>query len=47
MKRTLYDIVGVPAGVPRELIAASCRRRIGKLEAQGDDAAHAEIYAIR
>ena len=45
MKRSLYDIVGVPPVAPREMIASACRRRIAQLERQGGEAARAEIFA--
>ena len=47
MKRSLYDLVGVPPVAPREMIASACRRRIAKLELDTGEAARAEIYAIR
>lgn len=46
-KRTLYDIVGVPPGVPREFIAAACRRRLAVLERETGEAARAEILVVR
>jgi len=46
-KRTLYDIVGVPPGVPREFIAAACRRRLAVLEREPGEAARAEILVVR
>ena len=47
MKKTLYELVGVPPAAPREIIGAACRRRIARLEEQGGDEAKAGIYAIR
>ncbi len=47
MKKSLYDLVGVPPVAPREMIGMACKRRIAKLEAQGTDEAKTEIYAIR
>jgi curved DNA-binding protein CbpA len=47
MKKSLYDLVGVPPVAPREMIAAACKRRIAKLEANPGDEARAEIYAVR
>ena len=47
MKRSLYDLVGVPPVAPREMVASACRRRIAQLERQGGDAARAEIFAVR
>ncbi len=47
MKKSLYDLVGVPPVAPREMIASACRRRIAKLEPDTSDAARAEIYAVR
>ncbi len=47
MKKSLYDLVGVPPVAPREMIGMACKRRIAKLEAAGTDEAKAEIYAIR
>lgn len=47
MKKSLYDLVGVPPAAPRDMIASACRRRIAKLERDSGDAATAEIYAIR
>ena len=47
MKRSLYDLVGVPPVAPREMIGSACKRRIARLEAQGGDEAKAEIYALR
>jgi curved DNA-binding protein CbpA len=47
VKRSLYDLVGVPPVAPREMIGMACKRRIAKLEAAGTDEAKAEIYAIR
>ena len=47
MKKSLYEIIGVPPVAPREMIASACRRRIAQLERQANDAARTEIYAIR
>jgi curved DNA-binding protein CbpA len=47
MKKSLYDVVGVPPAAPREFIASACKRRIAKLEGEPGEAARAEIYAIR
>lgn len=47
MKKSLYDLVGVPPAAPRDMIASACRRRIAKLERESGDAAKAEIYAVR
>jgi curved DNA-binding protein CbpA len=47
MKKSLYDLVGVPPIAPREMIASACRRRIAKLEGTPGDEAKAEIYAVR
>lgn len=47
MKRSLYDLVGVPPVAPREMIASACRRRVAKLERESTDEARAEIFAIR
>ncbi|MBL0144368.1 MAG: hypothetical protein IPP91_20265 [Betaproteobacteria bacterium] len=47
MNKSLYDLVGVPPVAPREMIAAACRRRIAKLEADPGDEARAQIYAVR
>ena len=47
MKKSLYDLVGVPPVAPREMIASACKRRIAKLEREAGDAAKTEIYAIR
>ena len=47
MKRSLYDLIGVPPVAPREMIGSACKRRIARLEAQGGDEAKAEIYALR
>jgi curved DNA-binding protein CbpA len=47
VKKSLYDLVGVPPVAPREMIGMACKRRIAKLEAAGTDEAKAEIYAIR
>jgi len=47
MKKSLYDLIGVPPVAPREMIAMACKRRIAKLESAGTDEAKAEIYAIR
>ena len=47
MKKSLYDLVGVPPVAPRDMIASACRRRIAKLEGEEGDEARAEIYAVR
>jgi curved DNA-binding protein CbpA len=47
VKKTLYELIGVPSTAPREIIGAACKRRIARLEAQGGDEAKAGIYAIR
>lgn len=47
MKKSLYDLVGVPPVAPRDMIASACRRRIAKLELDPGDEARTEIYAIR
>lgn len=47
MKKSLYDLVGVPPVAPREMVASACRRRIAQLEREGGDAAQAQVYAIR
>ncbi|MDH5265174.1 MAG: hypothetical protein OEX21_10535 [Betaproteobacteria bacterium] len=47
MKKSLYDLVGVPPVAPREMIASACRRRVAKLERESTDEARAEIFAIR
>jgi curved DNA-binding protein CbpA len=47
VKKSLYDLVGVPPVAPREMIASACRRRIAKLELDSSEAARAEAYAIR
>lgn len=47
MKKTLYELVGVPPSAPREIVGAACRRRIARLEEQGGEEAKAAIYAIR
>jgi curved DNA-binding protein CbpA len=47
VKRTLYDLVGVPPQAPREMVASACRRRIAQLERDGSEEARAEIFAVR
>jgi len=47
VKRSLYDLVGVPPVAPREMIASACRRRVAKLEREPTDEARTEIFAIR
>jgi curved DNA-binding protein CbpA len=47
VKKSLYDLVGVPPAAPRDMIGMACKRRIARLEAQGTDEARTEIYAIR
>jgi curved DNA-binding protein CbpA len=47
VKKSLYDLVGVPSVAPREMIASACRRRVAKLERDATDEARAEIYAVR
>ncbi len=47
MKKSLYDLVGVPPVAPREMVASACRRRIAQLEREGGEAAQAQVYAIR
>jgi curved DNA-binding protein CbpA len=47
VKKTLYDLVGVPPQAPREMIGMACKRRLAKLEAAGTDEARAEMYAVR
>jgi curved DNA-binding protein CbpA len=47
VKKTLYELVGVPPAAPREIIASACRRRIARLEQDGGEEARAEIFAIR
>ncbi len=47
MKRSLYDVVGVPPQAPREMVASACRRRLAQLERAGTDEARAEIFAVR
>lgn len=47
MKKTLYELVGVPPAAPREIIGAACKRRIARLEQDGGEEARAAIYAIR
>ena len=47
MKKSLYDVVGVPPVAPREMIASACRRRIAKLERESTDEARTEIFAVR
>ncbi len=47
MKKSLYDLVGVPPEAPREMIGSACKRRIAKLERSPGEEAKAEIYAIR
>ena len=47
MKKSLYELVGVPPEAPREMIGSACKRRIAKLEREGGEAAKAEIYAVR
>jgi hypothetical protein len=47
VKKTLYELVGVPPAAPREIIASACRRRIARLEENGGEEARAEIFAIR
>lgn len=47
MKKTLYELVGVPPTAPREIVGAACKRRIARLEEQGGEEAKAAIYAIR
>ncbi len=47
MKKSLYDLVGVPSVAPHEMIAAACRRRIAQLEREATEEARAGIYAVR
>ena len=47
MKRTLYELIGVPTQAPREIIASACRRRIARLEEAGGEQSRAEIFALR
>ncbi len=47
MKKTLYELVGVPPTAPRDIIGAACKRRIAKLEEEGGEEAKAAAYAIR
>jgi curved DNA-binding protein CbpA len=47
VKKSLYDLIGVPPVAPREMIASACRRRIAQLEREATDAARAEKFAIR
>jgi curved DNA-binding protein CbpA len=47
MKKTLYELVGVPPTAPREIIGAACKRRIARFEEQGGEEAKAGMYAIR
>jgi curved DNA-binding protein CbpA len=47
VKKTLYELIGVPPTAPREIIGAACKRRIARLEAEGGEEAKASVYAIR
>lgn len=47
MKKTFYELLGVPPTAPRELIGMACKRRLAKLEDAGTDEAKAEAFAIR
>jgi curved DNA-binding protein CbpA len=47
VKKTLYELIGVPPAAPREVIASACKRRIARLEQDGGEEARAEIFAIR
>jgi len=47
MKKSLYDLVGVPSVAPHEMVAAACRRRIAQLEREATEEARAGIYAVR
>jgi len=47
VKKTLYELIGVPSTVPREIIGAACKRRVARLEAEGGEEAKASLYAIR
>jgi curved DNA-binding protein CbpA len=47
VKRTLYELIGVPPAAAREIIASACRRRIARLEQDGGEQARAEIFALR
>jgi curved DNA-binding protein CbpA len=47
VKKSLYDLVGVPPVAPRDMIGAACKRRIAQLEREGGEGAQAGICAIR
>jgi curved DNA-binding protein CbpA len=47
VKKTLYELIGVPPTASREIIGAACRRRVARLEAEGGEEAKASLYAIR
>jgi curved DNA-binding protein CbpA len=47
VKKSLYDLVGVPPVAPRDMIASACRRRIAKLEREAGEAAKIEMQAVR
>lgn len=47
MKKTLYELVGVPRTASREVIAAACQRRIAKLEHDTSEDARLQVFALR
>lgn len=47
MKKTLYELVGVPPTAPREIIGAACKRRLAKFEEMGGEEGRAGAYAVR
>ncbi len=47
MKKTLYEVVGVPPTAPREIIGAACKRRLAKFEEMGGEEGQAGAYAVR
>lgn len=47
MKKTLYELIGVPRSASREVIAAACQRRIAKLENDASEDARLQVFALR
>ena len=47
MKKTFYELLGVPPTANRDLIGMACKRRLAKLEESATEEAKAEAFAIR
>ncbi len=47
MKKTLYELVGVPPDTPTAVIGMAIKRRLQKLKDAGTPDAQAEVYALK